>query len=145
MRGVKVVQDEIQKNAANLPGRWSFGVYSRSLRNQVKMDGRFHGTGTVGNLRTYREHVAQDLEMNRAPFRKPAKYWHWVEWGSFNVRTGRRNRAHRLVHRSVMKALPKLKRTLEATTIEVLSRHFRAPPLMVAHAIASGHQFPTES
>lgn len=145
-RAVKIFQEELTRHAVNLQrSKWSMGVYSRSLDHRVKMQTRFDVVGYVGNIRSYRESHAQDIEMGRSPYRRPAKYWHWVEWGSFNVRTGRRNRAHHILHRSAMKALPRQQQAMETTAIEVLARHFKAPPLMVANAIKSGHNFPSET
>lgn len=131
-RGVKVVQDSIRDQAAAIPSERSFGVYSRSLANRVDMGGRFTAVGTVGNKRDYRE----GPYAREAYRRRPAKYWHFVEWG---VRGGR---GHHVLHRAVMKALPKLKRTLEAASIEVLSRHFKVPPLRMAHLVATGGPLP---
>lgn len=154
-RGVKIAQDSIQDHAARIPSHRSFGVYSRSLGNQVNMGGRFHGVGIVGNRRDYREGPFRDpgrrgnkakrgvrksrgktVRVNKGlrvvGMRRPAKYWHFVEYGVYG------GRGHHLVLRAVKKVEPQQRAAIEATNIEVLSRHFNVPPLVMAAHVAAG-------
>lgn len=143
MRGTPIVRDEIFRAASNIPSRWSMGTYSRSLRHRVYTQSRHVHIGIVGNLIKYSEGpFQQDIEMNRSARRKPAKYWHFVEWGSYNVRTRRRNRAHHLISRAVTRVYPRLRRTLEAACLEVAARHYRLPPLMMNHLITTNGPLP---
>lgn len=129
-RGIKVAYEEIKDHAERLPmiSRRSYGAYARSLMSSTNMVTRFRGVGVVGNRKNYRDPGPYPGERFR---RRPAKYWHFVEYG---VRGGR---GHHLIARAGMKALPKVRASFERAAIHVLSRHFNIPPLMMSAAISA--------
>lgn len=150
-RGIKLAKEAIQDAALRIPSPRSFGVYASSLTTTMRMQERFVGVATVGNLKAFRRYAHdpgpsrryekargsrkrsaekfRPTVMRNRDVRRPAKYWHFVEFGVYG------HPGHRLVSRAVKRATPRLRATLEATAIEVLSRHFNVPPLIMSAAI----------
>lgn len=153
-RCIGIAKNAIQSDAYRLAAssQRSFGVYARSLMSTWRMQERFVGVATVGNKKSHVEFAVdpgpvrkkrgrsargrkgqqgRPTVMTNKNRRRPAKYWHFVEFGVYG------HPGHRLVARAVKRSMSQMRASFESTAMEALSRHYKLPPLLMSAFIHS--------